>query len=163
MSLVCLYVCLNFCNISLKQEGVGDDTVENENTKLYERISRIETVQERVDNHIQELNKTTKELTQVVSELANQRESIKRLHDRQDETTMHITEMRGEMFQCNMLNKNLKEEVTAIKDKMVKYEEIEKSVTHNSFITKLVIGVASAVFLAALSVGGAIVKSGLGV
>lgn len=131
--------------------------------RLYERMTRIETVQESLDRHIQDLATTTKELTKVVSELANQRESLKRLQDRQDATTKRMDELGGELFKCTAANRTLKLDIDEINTKLLKYEEIEKSVTHNSFITKIIIGVTSAIFLTGLSVAATIIKNGMGV
>lgn len=121
----------------------------DESHQIYERISRIETVQERSDIHIQELTKTMRELAAVTVEQANQKESIKRIADRQDIMLENLTKLTTEF---HSRYDGLTESISEIKTNLGGYGDLEKEVAHNSFITKLITAVSGAVMVATLSI-----------
>lgn len=134
------------------------------------RLARIEITQEHsekrqehTDKSLRDLNETTKKLVGVVHQLANQKDSIKRMHERQDVQEDKITENSREIFETTTRTKAAEDRIKTIEDAIKEYKAMEDTVHNNSYHMKLIVSVVSILFVAGVGVVTALVKGALGV
>lgn len=133
------------------------------------RLARIEITQEHsekrqehTDKSLRDLNETTKKLVGVVHQLANQKDSIKRMHERQDEMEDKISESSRHQFELKSQINITNDKLASIEDSLKDYKKMGDSVQTNSFVNKIIIFVISSIFIGAIGVGTSLITGVLG-
>lgn len=133
------------------------------------RLARIEITQEHsekrqehTDKSLRDLNETTKKLVGVVHQLANQKDAIKRMHERQDEMEDKISESSRHQFEMKSQINATTDKLASIEDSLKDYKKMGDSVQTNSFVNKIIIFVISSIFIGAIGVGTSLITGVLG-
>ena len=133
------------------------------------RLARIEITQEHsekrqehTDKSLRDLNETTKKLVGVVHQLANQKDAIKRMHERQDEMEEKIAKSTQVQYELSSRIMSADGKLKIIEDSLKDYQKMNESIQTHSFINKIIIFVVSSLFLGAIGIGTSLVTGVLG-
>ena len=140
-----------------------------EENDIITRLARIEITQEHsekrqehTDKSLRDLNETTKKLVGVVHQLANQKESIKRMHDRQDDMEKKINKASQLHFEMSARVNTVTDNLLSIQESLKDYKKMNDSIQTNSFVNKIIIFVVSSLFLGAIGIGTSLITGAFG-
>lgn len=133
------------------------------------RLARIEITQEHsdrrqehTDKSLRDLNETTKKLVGVVHQLANQKDSIKRMHERQDDMEDKIAKASQINFEMATRINSVTDKLLSIEESLKDYKKMNDSIQTNSFVNKIIIFVVSSLFIGAIGIGTSLITGVLG-